>query len=490
MPTPTEHCPPELGNMTTVQLASHRRRAFARSLLGAAGDAMSLSELPLQDAANSVYIIPKPIEDRVRATKGWHKDADWEAGLKKLGAQSVNILRAEVVFKLIDMGRISAAGAGVKPSRPQPVKVVPVDAKGPKDKTLPPLFQGPFDWHLEGCNIPQAWAMFSQSAGHQKSLPWKDVLVGHIDTGYSEHVALAWHGGASSTVDPTLGFDFFDNHGDPRDPFLPGGNPGHGSRTSATIGGFYPNAAGSPFYGAAPGVKIIPYRVTDSVIIDHVKRLVAQAIEDAVRKKCAIISISLGALFGDRKLADALDLAYDNGVIVFCAAGNLWSEVIYPGRYNRCVTMGGIAPDTKPWGGSAHGQYVDLCAPAQQVRRLKPEPLPPGTAASGLFSPPDGNGTSYATALGAGVAALWLAWHGSAKLAAAYPEPWMRVAAFKQLLRKTAYRPSKTDMPQVWDDKQYGSGIIDAKALLNASLPLANTLIPALKAQDVFDPND
>ncbi len=490
MPDVLETAALELGNMTTVQLVLARRKPFLKSLLAAAGDGLSLSELPLQNDDSSVYVIPKPLEERVRAAKGWQDDADWTAGLQGWGALAVNILSAEVVFRLIELGRVTAALGDQPAVTPTALTPVPAALKGPKITALPLQFQGPYDWHLQCCKVPQAWAMFAGDATHQGGLPWTDIRVGHIDTGYSEHSALAWQNGASTTVDPSLGFDYFQNQTDPRDQFLPTGNPGHGTRTSATIGGFYPTATGTPFYGAAPGVKIVPYRATDSVIIDHVKRMVADAIQDALTKNCAVISISLGGLFGDRKLARALDDAYEKGVIVVCAAGNIWKEVIYPGRYNRCVTMGGVAPGMRPWAGSACGQYVDLCGPAQQVRRLKPEPLPPGTAATGLYAPPDGNGTSYATALCAGVAALWLAWHGDAKLNAAYAQPWMKAAAFKRLLRQTAYVPSAAEMPQGWDKTQYGSGIVDAQALLGAPLPLAGDLHKAKPANDVYDPQD
>jgi subtilisin family serine protease len=237
-------------------------------------------------------------------------------------------------------------------------------------------------------------------------------------------------------------------------------------------------------------VQILPFRVTDSVLIDHVKRQLALAIHDALGKDCAVISISLGGLFRESQLSDALDAAYEAGVIVVCAAGNLWKEVVYPGRYNRCVTMGGVAPGLQPWGGSACGQYVDLCAPAQQIRRIRPENLPAGQAAMGLYDMPDGCGTSYATALCAGVAALWLAWHGANKLNAAYPAPWMKAAAFKRLLRSTAKVPTTADVPGGWNAAQYGSGIINAEALLKAALPLAGTLHKANSANGVYDPDD
>ena len=482
MPT-TVHDSVLTGNMTTVQLESAQQKTFLRNLLTAADNFLTLSDLPLQDGELKVYVIPKPVEDAVRMVNGWDDDA-WVAGLQKFGALAVNILSTEAVFRLMEMGRVKATFTGHRPPRPPPLMPIPSDAKGDKQTLLPLAFQGPFDWQLACCRIPQAWTLFITSPDHQSGLPWKDILVGHLDTGYSEHIALGWHNGSSQTVHPDLGHDFFENKDDPRDPFLPSGNPGHGTRTSATIAAFDPQADGTPYYGAAPGAQIIPYRVTDTVNIDHVKRLVAEAIGDALQQQCDVISISLGALFGDRRLSDALDDAYENGVIVVCAVGNYWGEVIYPARYNRCISMGGVGPGNMPWGGSAHGKFVDLCGPAQQVRRIKPENLPAGQAANELYAPPDGNGTSYATALCAGVAALWLSWHGKTKLDALYPQPWMRVAAFKRLLRNTA------QVPATWDSGQYGSGIINAEALLQSPLPLASTLIKALSANDVYDQHD
>jgi subtilisin family serine protease len=100
----------------------------------------------------------------------------------------------------------------------------------------------------------------------------------------------------------------------------------------------------NPFYGVAPGAQIIPYRVTDSVIVDHVQNNIRDAIRAAIAAKCHVVNISLGALRQSRSLASALDEAYDAGLIVVCAAGQVWGEVIYPGRFNRCVTMGGVGP--------------------------------------------------------------------------------------------------------------------------------------------------
>lgn len=72
------------------------------------------------------------------------------------------------------------------------------------------------------------------------------------------------------------------------------------------------------------------------------------------------------------------------------------------------------------------------------------------------------NGTSYATANAAGVAALWLAHHGATNLA-------KRAGTMKlqDLFRHELKTSART--PQGWDTKNFGTGIIDALALLKFS---------------------
>jgi subtilisin family serine protease len=313
-----------------------------------------------------------------------------------------------------------------------------------------------------------------------------DVRIGHIDTGYTEHAALGWERGSSSSVHPDLGKDFWKGDHDqdgPRDPFLPG-FPGHGTRISATISGFYPQANGGPFYGVAPGAQIIPYRVTDSVIVDHVQHHVRDAIRDAVASSCHVINISLGALRPSESLAEALDEAYDAGVIVVCAAGQVWGEVIYPGRFNRCVTMGGVGPGLTPWSSAATGIYVDLCGPADEIRRVQAEDLPSGQVATKIASS-TGDGTSYATACCSGAAALWLAWHGLDNLKLKYGATglWQIPKAFKYLAANTAkkgnWRVETTD--------KYGSGVLDIPALLKAPLPDPGVMRKENAAYGLFD---
>lgn len=479
------------GHITTVQLASSRKgqTKFLRQLSDAIAESCTLSTLT-PGPSDNVYVIPQNVQDAVWRIRGITSIDAWNLLLKQWGALSVNTLTRDAFFALQARGVTlvdSQVIGGGKISLPVPTPAASFDGPG----FLPKDFEGPYDWQIDhrGVNAVAAWRMFAAEPRFASALPWADIQVGHIDTGYTEHAALGWDKGKSPTVQPSQGYDFWEgDHGpDPRDMWLPG-FPGHGTRISAAIAGYGRSAPDHPFYGVAPGVQIVPYRVTDSVIVDHVQAHIAAAIRRAVNDGCHVINISLGALRRDKHVAAALDAAYDAGVIVVCAAGQVWGEVIYPGRFNRCITMGGVGPGLKPWSSGAKGIYVDLCAPADAIRRIKAENLAPGKASNAYYSKADGDGTSYATAACSGAAVLWLAWHGIDNLRARYAPHglWQIPKAFKSMARQHA-------TPGVWgsaDAQNYGSGVLNIEATLNAPLPEDGAMVPALPAMDVFDPND
>ncbi|MDZ4251870.1 MAG: S8/S53 family peptidase [Sulfuritalea sp.] len=353
------------------------------------------------------------------------------------------------------------------------------------------------DWQLTISRIDKAWSLFDLSAG---AVPWADIRIGHIDTGCTRHPALGFHDGVSDYLRPDLGKNYFSDflplpspdQPDPRPPEeagpfdnLTGGNGGHGTRTLSTLAGFYERADDDipPFYGAAPGACVIPYRVTDSILIDAVQRLMVEAIDDAIAQHCRVISMSLGGIIPWSPLARAIDRAYEAGVIVCAAAGNVIRDVTYPGRYNRVITVGGVSPagpkDFRLWDNASRGEFVDVCGSADGIRRASIErrggQLVP-------FITANGSGTSYATALCAGIAAMWLAQRRS-ELETAYGAPdWRWPAAFKQLIKATAVPGAN------WDTGNWGSGLYQADALLLAELPPAATLYHEAEAWAPFDP--
>lgn len=247
---------------------------------------------------------------------------------------------------------------------------------------------------------------------------------------------------------------------------LSGFSGGHGTRMAATISGHAPTAPGGAYYGVAPKVPVVPVRITDSVWINHAQREFKDAVKHLVHDAGAnVISVSLGVFLGSVRgaLKSAVNDAYDAGVIMVCSAGNYVNDVVAPANLSRTIALGGVTHRMEPWSGSSYGPEVDFSGPADNVRRAS-------TERSGQFVyAAVGDGTSYATAITAGAAALWLAHHGAA-LDVEYSKPWQRVEAFRALARESTQRPP------VWNPGAFGTGVLDIHALLARPLPPASGL--------------
>lgn len=337
------------------------------------------------------------------------------------------------------------------------------------DRPRTPWKAGKHAWNLDAVKLPEAWRAYAEKADAQ---PLPEIRIGHIDTGYTEHEVLGpWRAHHSPVVRADLGINFIDDElSSPMDPLRPAGNPGHGTRTMAILTG--KNAA-IGFYGAAPGVTVVPYRITESVLINQ--KYLDQAIRHAIDDNgCDVISISLGdPCLPVSEVAKALDHAYERGVIVVAAAGNVTSEVTYPARYSRTIGAGGITHKggkLMPWTGSSRGIYVDICAPADDIYRADVKLDGNGDYVYGYA--PGGDGTSYATVHVSGTAALWIAYHGRGYLRDRYEHGWQIIAAFFKLMQETA------TVPEGWDTHLYGAGILNAGALLDAELPEPGELRP------------
>lgn len=344
------------------------------------------------------------------------------------------------------------------------------------------------DWQFAAVGLPKVWAGLAQDDLDRYSR----VLVGHIDTGYTEHPALGFGSQGGSWIKAELGTNFWKKrieipsgsgevdrwssvaeYPGPRDN-LTGAHAGHGTRTGGTLAGLFTaddDAVTFPFFGAAPGASVIPYRITDSVLVDHVPKELAAAINDAVDKGVSVISISMGSIRRDKKVARAVDRAYQSGVIVCAAAGQVVRSVIYPGRFNCVITVGGATTrdgkDFHPWKMAARGDTVDICGPADVIRR--PTTISHKGKVKYLIAG-KGTGTSFATAICAGLAVLWLA-KRSAELDETYKEEkWARVEAFRKLLTSTAITPPG------WPIGTYGAGVYNAEALMHAALPAIELL--------------
>lgn len=315
---------------------------------------------------------------------------------------------------------------------------------------------------LPGTEDP-AWALKALRVPEVRGLPGGDaagIVVGHPDTGYTEHVEL--DGGA---LDLDRDRDVLDGDDDAIDPLTRGflglwGNPGHGTSTSSVI----VSRPADVVEGPAAAASLIPIRAITSVALVFDSN-VARAVEYARRQQCDVISMSLGGIGFSSSLRAAIARAIEDGILVLAAAGNNVGFVVAPANYPDVIAVAATNIDDKPWSGSSRGPAVDISAPGESVHAAKATRGPNTLTARS-------SGTSYAVAQTAGVAAIWLAHHGPETLKSRYgPQNLQRV--FRHLLVTTSRRPPG------WDSSQYGAGIVDAHTLLGADLPDLHD-VPAL----------
>ncbi len=264
------------------------------------------------------------------------------------------------------------------------------------------------------------------------------VKVGQLDTGYTRHPALGFADGADSAfLCADEGSDCLQpRRGTPEDPLkkVKAMIPGHGTRTATALAG-----DNEDYQGIAPGLPIIPFRVTNhSLLFDAAADAVAKALDQVVAKVKAgemapIVNISLGWPFGHAGLGGAVDRAYEAGVIILCAAGQIIDRVVYPAKHARTIAVGGLEKRSAA-GNKIYQRYhtyarVDCWAPAEPILR--------GDANSPAYD--YGDGTSYACLHATAAAAMWWRMKG-AEISATYDKGWEWVEAFRHLLLK---KPSR-----------------------------------------------
>lgn len=322
-----------------------------------------------------------------------------------------------------------------------------------------------YDWSLRKANVLEAWRLFGPR------LPGAGVQVGHPDTGYTLHPELA----DSARLLISAGYDYDDDDPDPVDDLDDGflDNPSHGTGTGSVILSGVGSAIGGlgPFVsGAAPNAMLIPIRTTESVVLFSMRGL-RQAIDHATTHGAQVVSISLGGPLPDLGTRRAIQRAVEAGTIILAAAGNEVGFVVFPAAFDEVIAVAASNIRDEPWSGSSHGPAVDITAPGESVWRARTERDQSGRM---KFLVERGNGTSFAVATTAGVAALWVSFHGWPTLVRKYGAANM-ARVFKQLLQGTCRTP------RGWDTHEYGPGLVDAKKLLSTPLPAA---VPARKLRD------
>lgn len=291
-------------------------------------------------------------------------------------------------------------------------------------------------WALDAIRVPAAWAI---NAGMGDG-----ILIGQPDTGVADHDELA------AVLDVVGAVNILEG-GAPTDPLSPDMfNPGHGTATASVVA----SRAAGLVTGAAPGARVVPIRCVNSVVLFDAAP-VAAAVAHARRIGCDVVTMSLGGIVS-APLRAAIGDAVDAGIVVLAAAGNCVGFVTYPASDPRVIAVAAVDAQDKPWRGSSSGSRVDVSAPGENVTVAVRRP-----GAADLSEVGPSQGTSFAVAMTAGVAALWIAHHGKARLRAVARARGITVnELFRAALRETARKPDG------WKPHRYGAGVVNAAALL------------------------
>jgi subtilisin family serine protease len=399
----------------------------------------------LKEIMRGKYVMARPSHQALRVK--FEHPLLMREFFRDLGVRIIQEMSAVEVKQIMEMGLIDPEDAGSTESFPD----------------------GGIAQHLEVVEAEEAWKFLKENQKQKLS----EIRVAHLDTGVTQHPVFGkWKNGTSASVKPELGINYI-NGGPPFDPVDVNyaGQRGHGTRTLSTIAG----ADDERLLGMAHGATFIPYRVTNTSVIDTFSSTpLDRALDHAwLANGCRVASISLGDPCSPSvKNAAAIDDAYQRGMIVVAAAGNVTSEVTFPGSHRCTITAGGVNLNKTPWAGGSRGIRVDLSAPANGIFRA--ETISTKKDDFQYRYGRQGDGTSYATALVAGAAALWLARWSLKELEKRYLEPWMIVEAFRSVVRASAF------VPDEWDSTKFGAGVLDAHELLKRPLPDASELTSRL----------
>jgi type VII secretion-associated serine protease mycosin len=248
-------------------------------------------------------------------------------------------------------------------------------------------------WHINAMRLPDAWKI-SKGAG---------ITVAVIDTGVDRttpDLRGQVLGGTSYTYPVASPYDDKD---------------GHGTAMASLIAGTGADDGGTGAIGVAPKAKILPIRVLDDPRDNNEAESAAtftteleKSIRYAADHNARVINISqvVPASSLTEKSINALQAAVDyarsKNTLIFAGVGNSGekgSPVEFPAASLNVVGVGALDRHGKALPLSEKGPQVDLSAVGEDISKSCPSGISPNCVNTG-------SGTSDATALASGSAAL------------------------------------------------------------------------------------
>lgn len=358
-----------------------------------------------------------------------------------------------------------------------------------------------FTWHLDDEHSELSKAADAVK-GKLNGKTDRAIRIGHIDTGFRNHVSQP------KFLNKNLGRNFINGQDlkNAEDKFktgFPMEQDGHGCATMAILAGndvkvgdAYTSYTGS--FGAIPFAEVIPIRICETVYNLFNANDVATGIRYAVEQGCEVITMSMAG-YPTKEVAKAVNEAYEKGVVVVTAAGNNWFEgiqkiapksVLYPARFERVIAATGACFDHFPYDNEApRTNQVRFKSAGGELMQGNWGPEKSMETAVAAYTPNlpwaitnqkdqflrNGGGTSSATPQVAAAAALWIVFNRVELKKNGMEGNFKKVEA----LRKALFSTASKSYP--YYKKYYGNGIIRANKALTA-FGFTSSEIKALKS--------
>lgn len=158
------------------------------------------------------------------------------------------------------------------------------------------------------------------------------------------------------------GYDFLDNDGDPNDTY------GHGTHVAGIVLAETDNGTGTVGTAYGGAIAVMPLRVCNSSGCPT--SAIVDAINYAADHGADVINLSLGGRFGSSSEEQAINYAWNKGLVIVASSGNDGSgKVSFPAAFANAIAVGSTnwRDNLAPY--SNKGSALDIVAPGGDMSR-------------------------------------------------------------------------------------------------------------------------
>jgi thermitase len=145
---------------------------------------------------------------------------------------------------------------------------------------------------------------------------------------------------------------------------------GHGTHIAGVIAAWA--GGGTGVAGLAHDCRLMNVKVADDQGRFN-NEAAAEGVTWAVDHGAKVINMSLVSTEPSSRLEEAINYAWNKGVVVVAAAGNLvGNKIVYPAYYSNCIAVAATDSDDHVAFWSSHGDWVDVAAPGVDIYSTLP----------------------------------------------------------------------------------------------------------------------